>query len=252
MSIAIRNLKEIQMLSSSSRVVASSLEYVQKFLRPGISLLDIDSIIENHILSLGARPSFKGLYGFPNSVCLSVNEVIIHGIPTEYQLQEGDILGIDVGSELDGWYGDGAITVGIGDTKDEHKMIIDCAREALLYSIDVIREGMYFKELSKILGDFIHSRGFVPLRDYCGHGIGRKPHDEPSIMNYLDSGNPRQGPKIRNGMVFCIEPMVCARSGVPVVLSDGWSVVSEDGCYGAHYEHTVVVIDGKAKILTEI
>ncbi len=251
MSISIRNTKEIDKLHDASKVVGSTLAYIKDFIRPGVSLLELDSLVEEHIISFGARPSFKGLYGFSHATCISVNEVIIHGIPTSYCLKEGDIVGIDIGSELDGWYGDGAITVPVGSIDSQSEALIDCAKSSLIHAISEIREGMYFKELSKIIEDFILAKGFVPLKDYCGHGIGRKPHDEPMIMNYLDSGNPKQGPKIRNGMVFCIEPMICVKSGTPKVLSDGWSVVSEDGFRGAHYEHTIAIINGRAKILTE-
>lgn len=251
MSIPIRNAGEIDKLHNASKIVGNTLAYIKDFVKPGVSLLELDSLVEEHIVSFGARPSFKGLYGFPHAACISVNEVIIHGIPSSYCLKEGDIVGIDIGSELDGWYGDGAITLSVGDTDSQSKALIACAKDSLMYAISEIRDGMYFKELSKIIEDFILARGFVPLRDYCGHGIGRKPHDEPMIMNYLDSNNAKQGPKIRNGMVFCIEPMICVESGKPKVLSDGWGVVSEDGFRGAHYEHTVAVINGRAKILTE-
>lgn len=251
MSIIIRNKKEIDSLRRPNALVGATLKYIQDFIKPGISLKDIDNLIEDFILSHNAKPSFKGLYGFPSSACLSVNEVIIHGIPTNYILQEGDIIGIDVGTQIDGWYGDGAITMGVGKITLQDQKLIDCAKETLLNSISEIKAGMYFKELSKILEENIRKKGFVPLRDYCGHGIGRKPHDEPSIPNYLESSNCKQGPKIKNGMVFCIEPMVCVESGEPRVLQDKWSVVSSDGFRGSHYEHTVAIIDGVAEILTE-
>ncbi|MCE3037735.1 type I methionyl aminopeptidase [Helicobacter anatolicus] len=251
MSIIIRNKKEIDSLRRPNALVGATLKYIQDFIKPGISLKDIDSLIEDFILSHNAKPSFKGLYGFPSSACLSVNEVIIHGIPTDYILKEGDIIGIDVGTQIDGWYGDGAITMGVGKIALQDQKLIDCAKETLLNSISEIKVGMYFKELSKILEENIRKKGFVPLKDYCGHGIGRKPHDEPSIPNYLESSNYKQGPKIKNGMVFCIEPMVCVESGEPKVLQDKWSVVSSDGFRGSHYEHTVAIIDGVAEILTE-
>lgn len=251
MSIVIRNAKEIDCLRRPNSLVGATLKYIQEFVKPGISLIELDKMVEDFILSHNAKPSFKGLYGFPNSACISVNEVIIHGIPSEYTLKEGDIVGIDIGTQIDGWYGDGAITMGVGKIHAQDQKLIDCARDTLLNAISEIKEGMYFKELSKILESNIRERGFVPLKHYCGHGIGRKPHDEPSIPNYLETSNFRQGPKIRNGMVFCIEPMVCVKSGEPVVLDDKWSVVSSDGYRGSHYEHTVAIINGVAEILTE-
>lgn len=252
MAIPIRNSQEIQRLYLASQVVGKTLFYIQDFIKPGITLLEIDTLIEDYIYSLGAKPAFKGLYGFPKAACISVNQVIIHGIPTSYCLKEGDIVGIDIGANLDGWYGDGAITLGVGKISKQNEQLIECAKNSLMVAISHIKEGMYFKELSKVIENEIINRGFVPLRDYCGHGIGRKPHDEPSILNYVDTENLKQGPKIKNGMVFCIEPMICINSGKPKVLKDGWSVVSEDGLNGAHYEHTVAIINGVAKILTEV
>jgi methionyl aminopeptidase len=176
---------------------------------------------------------------------------VIHGVPTDYRLVDGDILGLDIGSKLDGYYGDAAITMAIGEVSDQDKALIDCSRDVLYEAIDSIKVGMRFKELTKVLEDGIRSRGFVPLRDYCGHGIGAKPHDEPNIPNYLE-GKPKQGPKIKNGMVFCIEPMVCQKSGEPYLLEDKWSVLSEDNLRTSHYEHQIAVVDGKAVILTEV
>jgi methionyl aminopeptidase len=175
--------------------------------------------------------------------------VIIHGIPNDTVLEEGDILGIDIGSEVDGYYGDAAITMPIWQISQDDEKLIACSKDALYMAIDAIRPGMRFKELSKLLEDFITERGFVPLRDYSGHGIGTKPHEEPSIPNYLE-GKVNQGPKIKNGMVFCLEPMICQKADMPVLWDDGWSVESEDGLRTAHYEHQVAVVDGKAVILT--
>lgn len=252
MAIPIRTPKEIEKLRLANQLVGKTLQYIQDFVKPNVTLLELDALIEKYIRSHGARPAFKGLYGFPNSACISVNEVIIHGIPTDYALQEGDIVGIDIGTEIDGWYGDGAVTLAVGDIQKPDQALIDCSKDALYFAISKIKAGMYFKEISKILEDFIRSRGFVPLREYCGHGIGRKPHDEPSIPNHLDSANYKQGPKVREGMVFCLEPMVCVKDGTPKVLADKWSVVSQDGFRGSHYEHTVAIVNGVAEILTEV
>jgi len=249
MAIALRKKDEIEKLRRAGAVVGSTLEYLKERVEPGMSLKEIDAMGEEFLRSLGAEPSFKGLYGFPASVCTSVNEVIIHGIPTDYVVREGDILGLDIGSKLDGYYGDAAITMPIGNVTQEDLDLIACSKDALYMAIDAIKPGMRFKELTKLLEDFITSRGYVPLRGYCGHGIGTKPHDEPSIPNYLE-GKPNQGPKIKNGMVFCLEPMVCQKSGEHLLLDDEWSVVSEDGLRTSHYEHQVAVVDGKAVILT--
>lgn len=250
MGIAIRKRFEIEQMKKANKIAAKTLEYLKKEVKAGMSLKEVDKLGEEYVLSLGARPSFKGLYGFPASICTSVNEVIIHGVPNDYILKEGDILGIDVGVEADGWYGDAAITFGIGEITKEDERLIACARDALYYAIDIIKEGMRFKELSYELEQFILKRGYVPLKGYCGHGIGKKPHEEPEIPNYLDTNNPKQGPKIKEGMVFCIEPMICQKSGEAMVLEDRWSVVPKDGLRSSHYEHTVAIIDKKAHILS--
>ena len=251
MAITIKKPHEIEKLSVANKIVAQTLEYLKQNIRPGLSLQELNAMGEAYIQSLGARPAFKGLYGFPAGICISVNEVIIHGIPTDYQLKEGDIVGLDIGTEVDGWYGDAAITVGVGTISASDEALIACAKDALYYAIDVIRVDMRFKELSYLIEQFIISRGFVPLRGFCGHGIGKKPHEEPELPNYLEGNNPKSGPKIKNGMVFCIEPMICHKDGTPKILGDKWSVVSVDGFRGSHYEHTVAIIDGRAKILSE-
>jgi methionyl aminopeptidase len=250
MAIAIRKPDEIAKLKRAGEIVGNTLHYLHNLIKPGMTLKEIDALGEAYIREQGAIPSFKGLYGFTGSVCTSLNEVCIHGVPDDTVVKEGDILGLDIGTKLDGYYGDAAITMAIGEITEKDKALIDCSRGALYHAIDMIKPGMRFKELTKILEEYITQAGFVPLRDYCGHGIGTKPHDEPNIPNYLE-GKPNQGPKIKNGMVFCLEPMVCQTSGTPVLLEDEWSVVSDDGLRTAHYEHQVAVVDGKAVILTE-
>ncbi|MGP1450701.1 MAG: type I methionyl aminopeptidase [Wolinella sp.] len=252
MAIAIRKPDEIRLLAKANEIVAQTIALLKESARPGISLLELDRLAEDFIRSKGARPAFKGLYGFPGSVCTSVNEVIIHGIPTSYQLKEGDILGVDIGSEYQGWFGDSAATFGIGVVSEQDKRLMACSEDTLLYAIDTIRVGMRFKELSYLIEQFIISRGFVPLRGFCGHGIGRKPHEEPEIPNYLEGTSFKQGPKIREGMVFCIEPMICQKNGEAKILSDRWAVVSRDGLRGSHHEHAVAIVNGRAEILSRI
>lgn len=250
MAIAIRKPDEIAKLRRAGEIVGKTLQYLQNIIKPGMTLNEIDALGEAYIREHGAIPSFKGLYGFTGSVCTSVNEVCIHGVPTDRTIMEGDVLGLDIGTKLDGYFGDAAITMAVGKVSAEDEALIACSKGALYHAIDSIREGMRFKELTKIIEDYIVSSGFVPLRDYCGHGIGTKPHDEPNIPNYLE-GKTNQGPKIKNGMVFCLEPMVCQKSGTPVLLDDKWSVLSEDRLRSSHYEHQVAVVDGRAVILTE-
>jgi len=250
MAIALRKPQEIEKLRAANKIVGGALELLRQNTKVGISLKELDTMAEDYIRSHGARPSFKGLYGFPNAVCCSLNQVIIHGIPTDYKLQEGDVIGYDIGTELDGWFGDAAITVAVGKIDKQDELLIACAKESLYEAIDSIKVGMRFKELSAVLEKSIRSRGFVPLYNFCGHGIGKKPHEEPEIPNYLEGKSPKAGPKIKNGMVFCLEPMICQKESKPIILENKWDVVSADKLRGSHYEHTVAVIDGKAEILS--
>jgi methionyl aminopeptidase len=249
MSINIRRFEDIQKIAAASKAVAKTLNFLSSKICSGISTKELNTLGEEFIASLGGRAAFKGLYGFPSGVCISVNEVVIHGIPNEYKLKDGDIVGLDIGVELDGWYGDAACTFGVGEISKDDKDLIACSYDALMRAIDIIEEGMRFKELSYEIEQFITKRGFTPLRGYCGHGIGKKPHEEPEIPNYLE-GSTNQGAKIKEGMVFCIEPMICRKSGKAKVLSDNWSVVSEDGLRGSHWEHTIAIVNKKAKILS--
>ena len=249
MAIALRKPNELTKLALAGSIVGKTLQYLRENIIVGMSLKEIDAMGEAFIREHGAEPSFKGLYGFPASVCTSLNEVCIHGIPTDYKVQEGDILGLDLRTKIDGYFGDAAITMPIGKISKEDEALIACSKDALYHAIENIKVGMRFKELSHLLEEFILGRGYIPLRDFCGHGIGTKPHDEPNIPNYLE-GKAKQGPKIKNGMVFCLEPMICQKDNEPVILDDKWSVVSTDGLRSSHYEHTVAIIDGKAVILT--
>ncbi len=249
MAIPLRKPNEMTKLAKAGSIVGNTLQYLQENITVGMTLKEIDSMGETYIREQGAEPSFKGLYGFTGSVCTSLNEVCIHGVPNDTRIQEGDILGLDLGTKIDGYFGDAAVTMPIGKISKEDEALIACAKDALYHAIENIRVGMRFKELSAILEEFIMGRGYVPLRDFCGHGIGTKPHDEPNIPNYLE-GKAKQGPKIKNGMVFCLEPMVCQKGSKPIILEDKWSVVSEDGLRSSHYEHTVAIIDNQAVILT--
>lgn len=248
--INIRTKHEIDKIRRASLIVARALQFVKSNANVGVSLNYLNAIAKEFIVSCNARSSFEGLYGFPKSICLSVNDVIIHGIPNDYVLSNGDILGVDIGVEYDGWYGDAAITFGIGNISNINNALIEASHYALIEAINSIKIGMYFKELSKVLQDLIVSRGFLPLLGFCGHGIGNMPHEEPDIPNFVN-GNIMEGPKIQNGMVFCIEPMICQKSGKPIILNDNWSVVSEDRLSGSHSEHTVAIIDNKAIILSK-
>ncbi|WP_121020239.1 type I methionyl aminopeptidase [Helicobacter vulpis] len=252
MAIAIRNPKEIEALRRAGAAVGQTLSLLSERIQVGMSLLELDALAEEHLHKLKAQPAFKGLYGFPNTLCTSLNEVAIHGIPTDYKLQSGDIIGLDLGAQVQGWFGDAAITLGVGEISSADRSLIACAKDTLDETIAHLEVGMRFKEVSWLLETLIRQKGFVPLEKFCGHGIGRKPHEEPSIPNYLESSSkPSSGPKIKEGMVFCIEPMICQKQGEPRILADKWSVVSVDGLRTSHYEHTIAMVDKRAQILTE-
>ncbi|RAZ24586.1 type I methionyl aminopeptidase [Campylobacter hyointestinalis] len=252
MAISIKTAKDIEGLRAANKIVAQVLDHMHEFIKPGLSLLEIDKVCEDMIRSAGAKPAFKGLYGFPTAACISVNEVVIHGIPNEYKLKEGDIVSIDIGSNLKGYFGDSARTYPVGNISKSDEDLIACSKDALYFAIDYIKVGMHFKEVSSAVEEFIINRGFVPLRGFCGHGIGKRPHEEPEIPNYLEGSNPKSGPKIRNGMVFCIEPMICQKDGTPVIAKDRWTVTSKDGLRTSHYEHCLAIVDGKVEILSQI
>ncbi len=250
MAISLKKPQEIEKLRAANKIVGGALELLRANTKAGMTLKEMDAMAEDYIRSQGATPSFKGLYGFPNAVCTSLNQVIIHGIPSDYKLQNGDVIGYDIGTKLNGWFGDAAITMAVGEISKEDEALIACAKDTLYHAIGEIKEGMRFKELSLLMENFILDAGFVPLRNFCGHGIGKKPHEEPEIPNYLDGSNAKAGPKIKNGMVFCLEPMICQKDSKPIILENKWDVVSADGLRGSHYEHTVAVINGKAEILS--
>lgn len=252
MAISIKTTKDIEGLRAANKIVAQVLDKVETLIKPGISLLEIDKICEDMICQTGAKPAFKGLYGFPNAACISVNEVVIHGIPSPYQLKEGDIVSVDLGTNLHGYFGDSARTYGVGNISDLDATLIACSKDALYYAIDFIKLGMHFKEVCFAIENFILERGFVPLKGFCGHGIGKRPHEEPEIPNYLEGTNPKAGPKIKNGMVFCIEPMICQKDGTPVIAKDHWTVTSQDGLRTSHYEHCLAMVNGKVEILSQV
>lgn len=251
MAISLKSDRDLEGLRAANKIVAKTLDYVSEILKPGMSLLELDAIIDKYITDQGAYPAFKGLYGFPNAACLSLNEVVIHGIPDNRVLKEGDILGVDIGSKLNGYFGDSARTFPIGEISKRDEELIACSKDALYFAIDNIKVGMHFKELSDKIEKFIRSRGFVPLLGFCGHGIGKRPHEEPEIPNYLEGRNAKSGPKIKNSMVFCIEPMICQKEGTPIIGKDKWAVTSTDGLNTSHYEHCLAIVDNKVEILSQ-
>jgi len=252
--ILLKNSVEIEYIRKSNQIIANIFRELHPYIRPGVTTKEIDRMIEEMILSRGARPSFKGytprggFRPYPAASCISVNEVVIHGIPGDYVLQSGDIVSIDVGTDLHGYYGDAAYTYLVGEVADRDRRLVEDTRKALEMAIEVCREGNYLSEIGRVISSYLLPRGYGILRDYCGHGVGKALHEDPPVLNYYDPR--RKGPRLKKGMVIAIEPMVTLGSHEVRVLSDGWTVVTRDGSRAAHWEHSVAITDGEPVILS--
>lgn len=249
MAIKIRKQEEVQKIRASARIVAEAIEAARKWVQPGVTTGSIDRKIEELIRSRGAIPSFKGYHGYPASSCLSVNEQVVHAIPGDYVLQEGDILGVDVGALKDGYHGDGAATMVVGQVPPETLRLVDVTRECLLLGIEQARVGNRIGAIGHAVQSHAEQFGFGVVRELVGHGIGEKLHEDPMVPNY---GRPDTGPTIRPGMVLAIEPMINVGSHEVETLADGWTVVTRDGRLSAHFEHTVAVTESGPEILTKL
>ena len=225
----------------------AGLERVGQAIRPGITTLELDAIAEETIRAAGAEPSFKGYHGYPASICVSVNEQVIHGIPGDRKLAEGDIVSVDVGAVLDGYHGDSARTFAVGAVSSLARKLMRVTEECLMAAIEVARVGMTLGDIGYAVQSHAESNGFSVVRDFVGHGIGRHMHEDPAVPNY---GRPGQGRRLRPGMVLAIEPMVNAGSHGVEVLSDNWTAVTRDGSLSAHFEHTVAITENGPVVLT--
>jgi methionyl aminopeptidase len=215
--------------------------------QPGVTTQEIDAYPEAQVLAAGAEPAFKGYHGYPNTVCVSVNEQVVHGIPSSRRLVEGDILSIDMGAKLDGFYGDSAVTVPVGHVSPEAQALLKVTEEALFQGIDAVKPGARVSDIGAAVQRHVEAHGFSVVREFVGHGIGTSLHEEPQIANYGPGG---RGPRLSEGMVLAIEPMVNVGDPVVKVLADNWTAVTRDGSLSAHFEHTVVVTGEGREILT--
>lgn len=245
--IIIRSSREIDQLRRANVIVAEVLQKLRKAIAPGISTRELDQMAEEVILSRDALPAFKGYRGFPRSVCISINEEVVHGIPDQRKLKEGEIVSIDVGTNLNGYFGDAAVTLPVGEVDREAQRLLEVTEKALYVGIEQARVGNRLFDISFAIQAWVESHGFSVVRDFVGHGIGRSLHEEPQIPNF---GPPHQGPRLEKGMIFALEPMVNEGTYEVKILSDGWTVVTADGKRSAHFEHTIAVTDGEAEILT--
>ena len=233
----------------SGRIVRQVLEAAREAVAPGSSTMDLERVAERKIRDLGAKPAFKGYYDYPCVLCTSVNDEIVHGIPSERRvLKAGDIVSIDCGVVLDGYYGDSAITVPVDGLTPELQKLLDVTRESLAHGIEAARVGNTVGDVGAAVQQLVEANGFSVVREFVGHGIGTKLHEDPQVPNY---GTPGHGPKLRDGMVLAIEPMVNMGRPETRVLDDKWTAVTEDGSYSAHFEHCIAVTKNGPVILTE-
>ena len=247
--IIIKNNKEIALMREAGKLVGETLLLIEEKVRPGITTAELDRIAEEFITKHGAKPSFKGLYGFPASLCISVNEQVVHGIPGGYVLKDGDIISVDCGVQAKGFHGDAARTFAVGNISEEAKKLIDVTEKSFFKGIEYAKVGNRLTDISHGIQSYVEANGFSVVRDFVGHGIGRVVHEDPDIPNF---GKPGRGPKLAVGMALAIEPMVNIGNYKVKTLKDNWTVVTSDGSLSAHYENTIVILPDGPEILTLI
>lgn len=250
--ILIKSKNEIDLIRESCRIVAETLQLVKSYAKPGKTTLELDKLAEDYIRSNGGIPAFKGYsqgegIPFPGTLCMSIDEEVVHGIPSDRKLVEGEILSIDVGVLKNNYYGDAALSVAIGEISEDKKLLMKVTEESLYKGIEQAVAGNRIGDISNAVQTHAESYGFSIVRELCGHGVGRHLHEEPQIMNF---GRKNTGPKIKNGMTLAIEPMINFGKHHVVVAQDGWTVKTADGSPSAHFEHSIAIINGKPEILT--
>lgn len=245
--INIRNSREIELLRASSQIVVQALNIAASRIKPGLKTKDLDWEIAEFIYSKGARPAFKGFNGYPAHTCISIDEQVVHGIPSDRILKEGEIVSIDIGVELDGYFGDAARTFMVGKVSKEKERLMQVTKKSLELAVEAAKCGNRLSDIGHAVQKHVEEAGFSVVRDLVGHGIGTEMHEAPQIPNY---GPPGKGPRLKRGMVLAIEPMVNMGSYEVYTKEDAWTVVTADGLPSAHFEHDIVITDGKAEILT--
>ena len=245
--ITLKSQIEIETMREAGRIVGLAHEAVAKAIRPGVTTLELNAVAEKVIRDHGAIPSFLGYGGFPASICASINDVLVHGIPDHTRLKDGDIISIDIGAVYKGYHGDSAWTHAVGEISDEAKNLMKVTRESLFIGLQQAKPGNRLGDICHAIGEYVESHGYSVPVDYTGHGIGRELHEEPAIPNYGRAG---RGVLLKEGMTLAIEPMVHAGKPQTRVLQDDWTVVSKDGSLAAHYEHTIVITSTGYEILT--
>jgi methionyl aminopeptidase len=254
MPVMLKNRHQIEKMRDAGRLVAQAIEIVGEHIKPGVSTLHLDQIAEEFIRRHGATPSYKGYRGsssgyppFPGTICASVNDVICHGIPSDQRLREGDIISVDIGAKLDGWQGDTCATFAVGTIDSTSRKLVDTTREALMHAIEASGPGKRLGDIGAAIQRVVEPRGFSVVREYTGHGIGRRLHEEPTVLHY---GKPGTGIIMRAGMVFTIEPMVNVGSPETELQKDGWTVLTADRKRSAQWEHTIAITERGIEILS--
>jgi len=247
--ITCKSEKELAYMRDAGRVVAETLAELTSAVSVGVTTRELDRLAEDYIVKAGARPAFKGLYGFPYSICTSVNEEVVHGFPSLRKLISGDIISIDTGAEINGYYGDSAVTLPVGEVDGDAMRLLKATEESLYQGIERAREGARLSDISNAVQTCAEGYGFSVVRDFVGHGIGSSPHEDPQVPNF---GRPGRGPRLKAGMTLAIEPMINMGTYEVRTLLNNWTVVTLDAKLSAHFEHTIAITNDKPEILTKL
>ena len=247
--ILLKSLQEIAKMEVANRIVAEILEGVKELIRPGVETLELDDTAQEMCRRRGVEPAFKGYREYPRSICISVNEEVVHGIPGPRRLKDGDLVSLDFGVKYDGYYGDAALTVGVGEVSPQARQLMEATEKSLYAGIAAVRVGGHLSDISHAVQTVVEAAGFGVIRDFVGHGIGRSLHEDPQIPNF---GPPGRGPRLQVGMTLAIEPMTAAGSWKVRILPDGWTAVTEDGSLAAHFEHSVALTESGVMILSRL
>ncbi|MFA5794114.1 MAG: type I methionyl aminopeptidase [Candidatus Brocadiia bacterium] len=248
--IRYKSVREIELMREAGRILAGTIEEIKKAVGPEIKTIVFDRIAEDYIKSHNAQPAFKGYRGFPANICVSVNEEIVHGIPDERRIKEGDIVSIDIGVEYKNYYADAAVTLEVGRVSPAARKLVEVTRQSLEKAVAVVRPGAKLSEISSAVQRCAETNGFSVVRDLVGHGVGQELHEDPQIPNYIEPDEGRKDIILKKGMTLAIEPMLTEKSYEIETLSNGWTVVTKDRKLSAHFEHTVAVVEGGCRILT--
>ncbi len=246
--IKIKSPSEIELMEIAGRIVGETHQYLKKHIEPGVTTKTLDELAYKFIINKGALPSFKGYGGFPSTICASINEEVVHGIPSDRSLKKGDIISIDIGVCYKGYHGDSAWTYPVGEISSEKRKLLECTEQSLYEGLKVIKDGAYVGDIGHAISTYIKKYHYGVVKELVGHGVGKELHEEPNIPNY---GKPKTGPLLKEGMVIAVEPMINLGTPKIFVKDDGWTIVTSDNLPSAHFEHTVLVTKEGIKILTK-